>query len=72
MFFKKKEQPKFHLDARKTTEMGIAALITGVITPSIKRTYDDFFDRRITLSSVSLADLVGMDTDEGDEYDDYE
>ena len=72
MFFKKKPEPKFHLDARKATEMGIAALITGVITPSIKRTYDDFFDRRITLSSVSLADLVGMDTDEGDEYDDYE
>ena len=72
-FFKKKQaKPKFHFDGRKTAEMGVAALITGVLTPSIKRTYDDFFDRRLTLSSISLADLVEMDTDDGDDYEDYE
>ena len=73
MFFKKKQpKPKFHINGRKAAEIGVAALITGVVTPSIKKTYDDFFDRRLTLSSVSLADLVAMDTDDGDDYDEYE
>ena len=69
MFFKKKAKARIKINGRKTAEMGVAAVITGVVAPSVKKLYDTFFEEKLSLTSLSLEDLVEMDDDEGDEYD---
>lgn len=54
---------------RKAFEMGTAAAITGVLIPSIYSACSNFFERNIFLGSLSLEDLVSMDEEDDEEWD---
>ena len=54
---------------RKAFEMGTAAAITGVLIPSIYSACSNFFERNIFLGSLSLEDIVSMDDEEDEEWD---